>query len=60
MNKITELVKKFDIDIENMFYKKEEAPLQDIFFTVSQNEVVSVDRQSQIASYNQFYTEHKH
>lgn len=59
LKKITELVKKFDIDIENMFYKKEEAPLQDIFFTVSQNEVVSVDRQSQIASYNQFYTEHR-
>ena len=59
LSRIVKLVKKFDIDIENMFYKKEEAPLQDIFFTVPQNEVISVDRQSQIVSYNQFYTHHR-
>jgi len=59
LNKINEITKKFDIDIENIFYEKKETNLKEAGFNFPYREIIDIDKNNDKVYYGQFYTIHK-
>ncbi len=58
LQKIVKLIKKFDIDIENIEYELKKVPLLEYDYQALEN-LVGIDDQSKTINYNQFYAFHK-